>query len=725
MPKNSAGDVRNYRYTQNRELSWLAFNSRVLEQAAEESVPLLERLRFLSLFMRNLDEFFMVRVGRLLNRRAVAPQERDHKSGMTPREQLDRVLESVSVLLRRKDELYAEVMSGLAQAGVRNLSGGGTTEAEKAYLEEYFYTQALPLLSPQIVDRRHPMPILEQKQLCLAVSLEQGEKSLLGLVPIPAKLPPCLLMPGSSRRFLPMESLLLQWVPFLFKGYLVRDACVFCVTRSADLAWEADCGGEGMFRYMGRMLRERSRLPIVRLETWGAPGRDLKKLLRGRAKVSGRWCHESLAPLQMDWLQSLEFTARELIFPEYEPRWPEDLEEGSVIQQVLEKDRLLFFPYDQVTPFLRLLEEASVREDVAAIKIAVYRLAPTSQTAELLCRAAENGKDVTVLMELRARFDEANNISWAKRLEEAGCRVVYGLEGVKCHSKICQIVLQREGRPRYITQIGTGNYNEITNAQYTDLSLLTASDEIGADGAAFFRNMLTGNLKGNYRHLLVSPGGIRAKLLELMDREARRGPEGYVCLKANALTDRELIQKLAEVSRAGARVELVLRGICCIRPGIPGDTETIRVTSTVGRYLEHARIYCFGRGERAELYLSSADLMARNLERRVEVACPVYEESVREQLLWMLSVQTSKWVKADVLLPDGTYRREGEEGRPDCQEVFMKVSSHKKHAAEERRGMERSQALAAAPGLGAPPDPRGVFLYRESSEEKGREGNTV
>ena len=358
-------------------------------------------------------------------------------------------------------------------------------------------------------------------------------------------------------------------------------------------------------------------------------------------------------------------------------------EQCSIIEQVQRRDKLLFFPFDKVDPFLRLLSEAADRPDVLSIRITIYRLASSSKIAHILCRAAENGKEVTVLMELRARFDEANNISWSKLLEDSGCRVIYGLEGYKCHSKICLITLRKGDKLSYITQIGTGNYNEKTNTMYTDLSLMTASEAIGLDGTVFFQNMLVGNLAGSYEYLLVSPAGIKAKLISLIEEEMAKGPDGYICIKANSMTEREVMDKLAEASRSGVQIQMILRGICCLRPGIPAHTENIHVTSIVGRYLEHGRIYCFGRGADAKVYISSADLMTRNLNRRVEIACPIYDPEVKEQLIWILHTQLEDNVKASSLLPDGSYVRKVNSLAPcSSQDIFMETSIHRESAAQ-------------------------------------------
>lgn len=687
MPKSAAGDVRDYSCTQSRELSWLRFNRRVLEEAGDETVPLLERLRYLAIFTGNLDEFFMVRVGSLFDLAAISPDSADSKTGLTPEGQLEQIYRVIPGLIRRKESLYAAVTTQLRQAGVWDLAFDELTPGERKLALQYLKAQVQPILSPQVVDGHHPFPHLNNKQLYVAAHLrnKRGASSL-GLLPVPTSLPPFLLLPQSGGRFVRMEQLLLQCAPGLFGGDKVECVCVLCVTRNADLSFEDDKfeDNEEDFRnHVSKLLKKRSRLAVVRLEVSRKIGGEFLKLLKNRISVEDRQIYFDQAPLNMRYVfQLLEKLPRELVHPllfvPYAPRWPEDIRRGeSVISQIRRRDRLLFFPFDGVEPFLDLLREAADRPDVVSIKITIYRLASSSKIAHILCRAAENGKEVTVLMELRARFDEANNISWSKLLEDAGCQVLYGVEGFKCHSKICLITLRQGERLSYITQIGTGNYNEKTNKMYTDLSLMTASEDIGRDGTAFFQNMLVGSLEGSYRRLLVAPGGIKSKLLDLIGEETAKGPEGYICIKANSLTEREVIDKLIQASCAGVRVQLILRGICCLRPGIAGRTDHIHVTSIVGRYLEHARIYCFGRGEGARLFLGSADLMTRNLNRRVEIVCPVTQPRIKEQLMWILSTQLEDNVKAGALMPDGSYCRKGNRlPAVNSQEVFMERSIH-------------------------------------------------
>ncbi len=679
-----------YGFTQNRELSWLQFNRRVLEEAADESVPLMERLKFISIFTSNLDEFFMVRVGSLFDLSLISPNEIDNKSGWTPVEQLEHIYEQIPALVERKDKLYAQVSRKLENAGVHDLDYEALRPEEKKYAVQYFKTQVKPILSPTIVDSHHPFPHLNSKALHIAALLQDKKgNTTLGLLPAPDALPRFIVLPDpeqNSLRFLRMENLLAQFAASLFGSYKVINAGTICVTRNADISYDEEKfeDADSDFRNrMSKLLKKRSHLSIVRLELHSGVSDDLLKLLKHRIQIGDHQIYRGKAPLAMKYVFDIEHAlpealAKPLRFAPYESRWPATLDEsGSMVEQIRQWDRLLFFPFDTVDPFLSLLSEAANREDVVSIKITIYRLASSSKIAHILCRAAENGKEVTVLMELRARFDEANNISWSRLLEDAGCHVIYGVEDFKCHSKICLITLRSGDKLSYITQVGTGNYNEKTNTMYTDLSFMTADETIGADATLFFQNMLVGNLEGEYEQLLVAPEGIKRELLVQIDRQIAKGPDGYICIKANSMTEREVIDKLADASCAGVQIQMILRGICCLRPGIPGRTENVHVTSIVGRYLEHARIFCFGRGDDAELYIGSSDLMTRNLNRRVEIACPVRAPKLRQMLLSILNTELADNVKASSMQSDGSYyRKTGGPVRTDSQAYFMEHSYH-------------------------------------------------
>ena len=694
MPKGAENRPERYRYTQNRELSWLRFNQRVLEEAADESNPLLERLKFVAIFSSNLDEFFMVRVGSLFDLAAVSPEAVDNKTGMTPIQQLRRIYETVPGFIEQKKRIYAGVRAALAEAGVEDVTYPSLSAQEEKTVDRYFKADILPILSPIIIGSHHPVPHLVSKQLYVAARLQDKKgKSAVGILPVPQSLPAYVALPDSDLRFIRTEEILLHWAPTLFGAYQVLETCLISVTRNADISFDEEKfedTEEDFRKQVLKLLKKRGRLAVVRMELNHEISEQFFTRLTKLVQVDGEQCFVDLCPLQMGYVFTLAGAlsrgkAKRLSYQPYTSRWPEDLErEKDILPQIQRRDRLLFYPFDSVEPFLRLLSEAAERPDVLSIKITIYRLASSSKIAHILCRAAENGKEVLVLMELRARFDEANNVAWSELLEEAGCQVVYGMEGFKCHSKICLITLRDKGKMHYITQIGTGNYNEKTNAMYTDLTLMTADEGIGQDAVRFFRNMLVNDLAGQYQELLVSPYGIKEQLCTLIDQEMEKGADGYICIKANSVTERGIIDKLRAASQAGVQVELIIRGICCLLPGVEGETERIHVTSIVGRFLEHARIYCFGKGADAKMYLSSADLMTRNLKRRVEIACPVHDREMREQLQWVLDCQLRDNGKASFLCPDGTYHRKEHTLSAPCnsQEQFMAESFHRPAEAE-------------------------------------------
>ena len=681
MSKNT----QKYRYTQNRELSWLRFNQRVLEEAADQDVPALERLKFISIFSSNLDEFFMVRVGSLFDLAHMTPDDTDSKTGWTPSNQLRHIYHTIPGLLTMKKQIYTAVMETLGQNGIQDVSIETLNSDDLKQVNRFFKKELLPILSPILIGPNHPVPHLVNKRMNAVAMLKnkKGERAV-GIVPVPAHVSPYLLL-EDGMRYVRTENILLHWLPALFDAYTVKESCILTVTRNADISFDDEKfedNEDDFRRQMKKLLKQRDHLSVVRLELSTQVSSDFQKLLSGIARVEKYQIFVDSTPLNMGYVFKLvgdlpkELSTR-LLYPTYRPRWAEDLKHDQpIMPQVQKKDRLLFYPFDSVDPFLRLLNEAADNPHVLSIKITIYRLASSSKIAQTLCRAAENGKEVLVLMELRARFDEENNLLWSKMLEESGCQVIYGMEGFKCHSKICLITLRNHNKTTYLTQIGTGNYNEKTNAMYTDLSLMTTDQTIGEDAAAFFRNMLVNKLDGEYQKLCVSPFGIKEMLLKNIDRQIALGKEGYICIKTNSVTERNIIDKLAQASQAGVEVQLIVRGICCILPGVVGETERIHVTSIVGRFLEHSRIYQFGRGEQAEYYISSADLMTRNLNHRVEIACPVQDAQIKEQLKWILDAQLHDTAKASLILPDGTYCRKHSAVPFDSQNYFMEQSPH-------------------------------------------------
>ncbi len=682
-----------YRYTQNRELSWLRFNQRVLEEAADPAVPALERLKFVSIFSSNLDEFFMVRVGSLFDLARMTPDDKDNKSGWTPAEQLDHIYHTVPGLLAMKKQIYSAVIEELAKSGIEDVLPENLDADDLKLVNRFFKTELLPILSPILIGPNHPVPHFVNKGLYASALLEdkKGHKAV-GIVPMPETLPPLLLL-SDEKRFVRTENILLRWMPTLFEAYSVKESCVICVTRNADISFDDekfDDNEEDFRRQMKKLLKQRDHLAVVRLELSASVSKEFRESLSKLVRTETDHIFVDTCPLNMGYVFSLirqlpkEISSR-LLYPDHHPRYVVDLKrDRSMISQVQQRDRLLFYPYDSVEPFLKLLNEAADNPQVLSIKITIYRLASSSKIAQALCRAAENGKEVLVLMELRARFDEENNLAWSKMLEESGCQVIYGAEGFKCHSKICLITLRSHNKTSYITQVGTGNYNEKTNAMYTDLSLMTSDTAIGEDASAFFRNMLVNRLDGEYQQLCVSPYGIKSMLLRELDQQIALGKDGYVCIKANSVTEREVINKLAEASKAGVEIQLIIRGICCVLPGIAGETENIHVTSIVGQFLEHARIYQFGKGSKAKFYISSADLMTRNLNRRVEIACPVHQPHLCEHLRWILESQMRDTAKASTILPNGSYCRKHSAVLFDSQDYFIHESPNLPDEAEQK-----------------------------------------
>lgn len=672
-------DILNY--TQNRELSWLTFNHRVLEEAQDPSVPLLERMKFVAIFTSNLDEFFMIRVGSLFDMANTDPKAVDARSGMTPFQQLEKIFEAVAPLYKERDRTYAEIKKQLHPYGVCGLDFKELEQEEKKYVKKYFKEQVLPILSPQIVDANHPFPHLLNKELYVTARLKRGDKERMGIIPVPNFVSDILYLPGHDIRYIRMEKVIMEFLELVFSQYEVSEKNYICVTRNADIAPDDEAlEVTDDFRIlMKNTLHKRRRMAVVRLEIAEKLNPEVEKYFCRRFNISRNQIFRTKMPMKLDYMFSIsgnlpESMKRSLIYPPFSPQMSGHVEEGtSMMRQIRKKDLLLFYPYESMEPFLKLLKEASGDPAVMTIKITIYRLAKKARLVEYLCAAAENGKEVTVLIELRARFDEQNNIDWSERLEEAGCRVIYGFEGYKVHSKICLITYRNRSEIQYITQIGTGNYNEKTAAQYTDLSLMTADRQIGEDAALFFQNMSMGNLKGSYRHLLVSPSSLKAGVLSLMDEEIQKGSRGRIVMKMNSVTDVDFIEKVAEASRAGVRVDLLVRGICCILPGIPGHTQNLTVTSIVGRFLEHPRIFCFGTGAEEKIYIGSADMMTRNTEKRVEVACPVLDADIRRQISHYMQIMLADNVKARVLQPDGTYRKKAiTQYRIDSQERFMK-----------------------------------------------------
>ena len=674
-------------YTQNRELSWLKFNQRVLEEAKDSSVPLLERMKFVSIFTSNLDEFFMIRVGSLYDMSLTDNSTIDSRSGMNPKEQLDAIFAAVAPLYKERDKTYSEIKKLLNPYGVCGLSIKELEQQEKKYVKKYFKDQILAILSPQIVDANHPFPHLLNKELYVIASLKQNGTSMIGIVPVPQFVSDILYLPGHDIRYIRMEKVIMEYLDVVFDKYEVSNKNYICVTRNADVSPDDEALeiNDDFRLLMQETLHKRRRMAVVRMETAEPLDKELEKYFCDKFKITPAQIYRTKMPMKLDYIFSImdkvpASLKRSLIDEPFTPQPSRYLTDGKVIPQVKKKDILLSYPYESMDPFLRMIKEAAYDPTVLTIRITIYRLAKKARLVEYLCAAAENGKEVTVLIELRARFDEQNNIDWSERLEEAGCRVIYGFEGYKVHSKICLITYRNRNNIEYITQVGTGNYNEKTATMYTDVSLITADKGIGEDAAVFFKNMSIGNLNGSYQHIIVSPTSLKPKVLSLMDEEIKKGTNGRIIMKMNSVTDVDFIQKVSEASNAGVRVDLIVRGICCILPGVKGYTENLRVTSIVGRYLEHPRIFLFGTGADQKIYIGSADMMTRNTEKRVEVACPVYDETIRKQLTHMLKIMLADNVKARELKSDGKYyMKEKGTSKVNSQEYFMREAITVRH----------------------------------------------
>jgi len=526
----------------------------------------------------------------------------------------------------------------------------------------------------------HPFPHLLNNKIYVIANLSTKDKSMMGIVPVPQFISDILFLPGHDIRYIRMEKVIMEYLELIFEQYEITQRNYLCVTRNADISPDDKSFDEDEdFRErMQQTLHKRRKLAAVRMEVAFPLTKEMESYLCEKLQLAPKQIFRTKVPMKLEYIYSIinkipESMKRSLVEPPFSPQPSKHVQEGSIIRQLKRKDIMLSYPYESMEPFLRLVKEASVDPNVMTIKITIYRLAKKTRLVEYLCAAAENGKEVTVLIELRARFDEQNNIDWSERLEEAGCRVIYGFEGYKVHSKVCQITYRNRGEIQYITQIGTGNYNEKTAALYTDVSLMTANKEIGEDASNFFKNMSIGNLDGQYNHLLVSPNSLKRSVLELIDREIAKGEDGRIIMKMNSVTDMDFIQKIAEASQAGVKIDLLVRGICCILPGVEGVTENLSVTSIVGRYLEHARIFSFGYGKEQKIYIGSADMMTRNTEKRVEVACPIIEESIKERINHMLEVMLSDNTKARTMQSDGSYVKKRQRGEEIIsQEIFMR-----------------------------------------------------
>lgn len=652
---------------ENRELSWLKFNERVLEEAEDTSVPLCERMTFLSIFQSNLDEFFMVRVGSLEDQKLLSQKLRENKTNMTAGEQIEAILKRVAELNERKDATYASIMKEVGEKGVHLTDFKALAKSESKYLEEYFMKEIVPLLSVMIVGRKQPFPFLKGQEIyALAVLGTRNGKKKIGIIPCSSSVFPRLIrIPTKDDTYMLVEELILHFLPKVYKGYKVLEKSVIRVTRNADIDFNAVYDEDLDYRdKMAQIVKLRKKLAPVRLELSRDINEEMIKQVCEYAEMEEPHVFLNQAPLDLSFLFQIEDILRKDANLVYQRRVPQPSpmlkSNEHIIPQILDHDVLLSYPYESIKPFLQMLQEAARDPEVISIRMTLYRLARNSKVVEALTEAAENGKQVDVLVELKARFDEANNIEWSRTLEDAGCHVVYGIDGLKVHSKLCLITRKVGDEIQYITQVGTGNYNEKTSRLYTDLSLITADKRIGEEAAKVFQAILLGSVVEDMEHLLVAPKCLQNKVLAMIENEiqiAKEGKPAYIGIKINSLTDKKIIDKLIDASRAGVKIDMVIRGINCLRSGIPGDTDNIHIVSIVGRFLEHSRIYIFGTHDRDKVYIASADFMTRNTLRRVEVAAPLYDETVKNKVRKMFATMLRDNVKAREQQTDGSYQK--------------------------------------------------------------------
>lgn len=670
---------------ENRELSWLKFNERVLEEAADPKVPICERLTFLSIFQSNLDEFFMVRVGSLHDQMLLSKEIRENKTQMTSKEQMEAIFKRVRELGKVKDQIYEELMRLLEKEGIHLIKINQLTDGETDYLERYFEQDIMPLLSTMVVGKKQPFPFLKNNEIYAAAVLEtKTDREKFGIVPCSSEVFGRLTaIPGRTGSFLLVEELILHFLPKVFQKYKLSAKSLIRITRNADIDADSIFDEDLDYRdHMAEVVKLRRRLCPVRLELSRELDHKMTAKLCEHLLLKKEQVFVSQSPVDLSFVFQIQDQLRmktELFFEKRIPqKSPAVDEKRPVIDQILEHDILLSYPYESIRPFIAMLNQAAEDPYVVSIKMTLYRLAKHSEVIGALIEAAENGKQVDVLVELKARFDEENNIGWSRRLEEAGCHVIYGLDGLKVHSKLCLITRKREGQIEYITQVGTGNYNEKTARLYTDLSLMTADNRIGIEASGVFQSLSMGEVTESSEHLLIAPKCLQNKVLEMMDdeiRAAKNKEPSYIGLKLNSLTDKKIIDKLIEASKAGVKVEMIVRGICCLRSHIPGQTDQIRIISIVGRYLEHSRIYIFGDRERAKIYIASADFMTRNTLRRVEVAVPIYDTHLKVRIREMFTTMLNDNVKAREQKEDGSYQKlPTTEVALDSQKLFFQIA---------------------------------------------------
>ena len=704
----------------NRELSWLKFNERVLEEAENREVPLCERLTFASIYQSNLDEFFMVRVGSLIDQMLLDKNMKENKTKMTPQEQIDAIIPQVQKLNRRKDSVYEEMMDSLKEHNIHLVNFQKISKKESEYLRAYFQAEIAPLISPTIIGKRQPFPFLKNKEIYAVAVLEtKNGKEKLGIIPCGNETFDRLINISGKDAYMLSEEMILHYVPRIFKGYHVKAKTLIRITRNADIDADSMYDEDLDYRdFMVELIKKRKKLAPVRMELSREMDGEIIDLLCEYLELERKYVFYTQTPLDLSFVFKIQDILRketELFFEKRVPqRSPQFNEEMPIMDQIEKEDKLLSYPYESMRPFLKMLQEAAEDKDVVSIKMTLYRVAKQSKIIASLIEAAENGKDVTILVELKARFDEENNIEWSRQLEDAGCRVIYGLDGYKVHSKLCLITRKKKGKVSYITQIGTGNYNEKTSELYTDLSFITTRQEIGEEASAVFNNMALQRLTSEADTMLVAPLRFKTVLLEEMDRQialAMQGKPASIILKNNSINDPQIIDKISEASCAGVRVDMIVRGICCVRAGVPGRTENVHIRSLVGRYLEHSRIYCFGSGEAMRIYIASGDFLTRNTERRVEVGVRVDDREIAKKLRGILDLQLRDTVNAREMQPDGTYVKvRPAEGQPPVDSQMAMFGYFQNGFVQETDKPEKPKAetkpKAAAVKAAVKPVPR-------------------
>lgn len=682
----------------NRELSWLKFNERVLEEAENPEVPLCERMTFVSIYQSNLDEFFRVRVGSLQDQMLINTEIRENKTKMTSAEQIRAIIKVVKKLNQRKDKAYEKLMKKIEDYGITFINYASAKSDEKKFLEKYFMKEIMPLSSPTIVSKRQPFPFLKNGEIYAVVVLEtRNKKERIGIIPCSNNMLTRMVeLPGGKGRYMLIEELILHYIGKVFKGYKVKGKSLLKVVRNADIDADAAYDEDLDYReFMEDLMKQRKKLSPVRIDLSREMDETVVDALCRYLDVTPDRVFRSEAPLDVSFVFQLQDLLRrntELFYEKRVPQKSPEFKDGqSILQQITQEDKLLSYPYDSIRPFLKMLTEAAEDDSVVSIKMTLYRLAKQSKVIEALCEAAENGKEVVVLVELRARFDEENNIRWSRMLEEAGCQIIYGLEHYKVHSKLCLITRRGENGIQYITQIGTGNYNEKTARLYTDLSLMTANEQIGMDAARVFQALAKGEVVEDMEHLLVAPKCLQSNVIEKIEEQIQKqknGETAYIGLKMNSLTDKRIIDKLIDASKAGVKIDMIIRGICCLIPGVEGETENIHVISVVGRFLEHSRIYIFGKGEVAQYYIGSADFMTRNTVKRVEVAAPVYSERLKKRLQDLFDLMLSDNKKARKEDAKGTYSVVKCKGQPINSQELLYQEAYAKAAVNSSNQLE-------------------------------------